>query len=84
MIQSAYNFNFALIDDKGLASLAFRQWMTQASLSIPIVGTGSPEGVVEAAQYRQYLDSTGSAGNISYRKMLPDIAGDVTKGWVKE
>jgi hypothetical protein len=60
----------------------FRQFTQDASLSIPIVGTGSPEGVITARQYSLYIDSTGSAGSIEYRKMQPDIAGDVTKGWV--
>jgi hypothetical protein len=61
---------------------AFRQWTQDASLSIPIVGAGSPEGVVEARQYSLYLDTTGSAGSIQYRKMQPDVLGDRSKGWV--
>jgi hypothetical protein len=60
----------------------FRQFTQDASLSIPIVGSGSPEGVVEARQYSLYIDSTGSSGSIEYRKMQPEIGGDVTKGWV--
>ena len=84
MIQPPFNFSYPIVDKDGYASTSFRQWVNQASLSIPIIGSGSPEGVVEAAQYRQYLDTAGSAGNISYRKMLPDIGGDVTMGWVKE
>lgn len=63
-------------------SQAFRQFTQEASLSIPIVGTGSPEGVVEAVQYSLYLDRTGSAGAIQYRKMIPSIANDRKKGWV--
>ena len=53
-----------------------------AALSIPITGTGSPEGVVEAVQFSLYLDSAGSAGSIQYRKMQPEIAGDRRRGWV--
>lgn len=63
-------------------SQAFRQFTQEASLSIPIIGTGSPEGVVEAVQYSLYLDRTGSAGAIQYRKMIPSIANDRKKGWV--
>jgi len=71
-----------IIGNDGTMEQAFRQWTQDASLSIPIVGTGSPEGVVEARQYSLYLDSAGSAGSIQYRKMLPDIGGDKTKGWI--
>ena len=68
--------------DDGTMEQAFRQWTQDASLSIPIVGAGSPEGVVEARQYSLYLDTTGSAGSIQYRKMQPDVLGDRSKGWV--
>jgi len=68
--------------DDGTMEQAFRQWTQDAALSIPIVGVGSPEGVVEARQYSLYIDSTGSAGSIQYRKMLPDIGGDRSQGWL--
>jgi len=71
-----------IIGNDGTMEQAFRQWTQDASLSIPIVGTGSPEGVVEARQYSLYLDSAGSAVSIQYRKMQPDIGGDRTRGWV--
>jgi hypothetical protein len=61
---------------------AFRTWTLDASLSIPIVGVGSPEGVVEARQYQLYIDSTGAAGFIEYRKMLSEIGGDRAQGWL--
>ena len=70
-----------IIEANGTMTQVFRTWTLDASLSIPIIGTGSPEGVVTARQYRLYIDSTGAAGSIEYRKMLPDIGGDVTQGW---
>jgi hypothetical protein len=70
-----------IIEDNGTMTQTFRTWTLDASLSIPIVGTGSPEGVVLARQYSLYIDATGAAGSIEYRKMLPDIAGDRTQGW---
>jgi hypothetical protein len=60
----------------------FRQFTQEAALSIPITGAGSPEGVVEAVQFSLYLDTTGSAGSIQYRKMQPEIGGDRSKGWI--
>ena len=71
-----------IVQDDGTMSQAFRQFTQDASLSIPIVGVGSPEGVIEAAQYSLYLDSSGGASAIQYRKMQPQIGGDRTKGWV--
>jgi hypothetical protein len=60
----------------------FQQWVLLVSDLMPIIGSGSPEGVVEAQQYALYLDTAGSAGSIQYRKMLPDIGGDKTQGWI--
>lgn len=71
-----------IVDSTGKMSQAFRTWTLDASLSIPLVGTGSPEGVLEARQYQLYIDSTGGAGSIQYRKMLSDIGGDRTQGWL--
>jgi len=71
-----------IVESDGTMAQPFRQFTQDASLSIPIVGNGSPEGVVEARQYSLYIDSTGSSGSIEYRKMQPDIGGDVTQGWV--
>jgi hypothetical protein len=76
------NVGQPIIENDGTMSQAFRQFTQDASLSIPIVGTGSPEGVIEAAQYSLYLDSSGGASAIQYRKMQPEIAGDRTKGWI--
>lgn len=76
------NATNAIVESNGTMSQAFRTWTISASLSIPIVGTGSPEGALEARQYQLYIDSTGAAGAIEYRKMLPDIGGDRTQGWI--
>lgn len=71
-----------IVSADGTMEQPFRQFTQDASLSIPIIGTGSPEGVVEARQYSLYIDSTGSTGSIEYRKMQPSIAGDTSKGWI--
>ena len=76
------NVGQPIVDENGTMAQAFRQFTQDASLSIPIVGSGSPEGVIEAAQYSLYLDSSGGASAIQYRKMQPEIAGDRTKGWI--
>jgi hypothetical protein len=71
-----------IVDPAGTMEQPFRQWTQDVSLAIPIIGSGSPEGVVEARQFSIYLDTAGSAGSIQYRKMLPEIGGDRTQGWV--
>ncbi len=71
-----------IVEPDGTMAQPFRQFTQDASLSIPIVGSGSPEGVVEARQYSLYIDSTGSTGSIEYRKMLPDIGGNTKQGWI--
>jgi len=76
------NVGQPVVEANGTMSQAFRQFTQEASLSIPIVGTGSPEGVIEAVQYSLYLDGSGSAGAIQYRKMLPSIGGDRKQGWI--
>lgn len=71
-----------IVEPDGTMAQPFRQFTQEASLSIPITGSGSPEGVVEAVQFSLYLDTSGGAGSIAYRKMQPDVAGDRTKGWI--
>lgn len=71
-----------IVQPDGTMAQPFRQFTQDASLSIPIVGTGSPEGVVEARQYSLYIDSTGTTGSLQYRKMQPEIGGDTSQGWV--
>ena len=72
----------AIIDDFGSMVQEFRTWvqtMTDRSL---IIGTGSPETVVEASQGAQYMDDAGTAGSILYIKRDADISGDKTQGWI--
>lgn len=67
--------------DDGTMEQPFRDVMNELNAFIPLHGTGTPEGVVDAFQYSVYLDDAGVTGTTEYRKMLTDIAGDTTKGW---
>ena len=60
----------------------FFQWMLGVTNLQPIIGNGSPEGVVEAAQGRFYMNDAGTAGAILYVKRDADIAGNRTNGWI--
>lgn len=65
----------------GTMDQLFRQWTLQVGNSLPLVGTGSPEGVVEAPQYSLYIDESAPLTPVQYRKMLPEVTGDRKKGW---
>lgn len=73
----------AIVDSTGRMSRQFQEWQALVTRLLPMTGTGSPEGVVEAEQYQHYYDTSGSAGNILYIKMQSDVGGDKSQGWVK-
>lgn len=83
MPQSPQRLNSSnpIVEGVGTPSQVFRGWALQVSNSLPIVGTGTPEGAVEAAQYTVYVDETVPLTPVQYRKMLPEVGGDRSKGW---
>lgn len=75
-------FRTQMTTEKRSVSRIFLQFFSRlADLDIEI-GTGDPEGVVEANQSKLYMDSAGTVGAILYIKRDADISGDSTKGWV--
>lgn len=71
------------ITDGDLMTQQMRTFVTQVTASGLVIGTGSPEGVVEANQGRMYMDDAGTAGSILYIKRdASDGAGDTSIGWV--
>ena len=80
---SISDLNYSLpITDEDKMTLRFREWANQVTLLSPLDGEGSPEGVVEATQLREYIDTLGVAGAIKYVKRDADIGGDRTLGWI--
>ena len=75
-----------IIDADGTLTLQSRSYFLALddaiNLSIVATGSGSPEGVLEALVTKQYMDTAGTAGAITYIKKLADIAGDKTMGWI--
>lgn len=63
-------------------SQPMRERMREVGNAIPLTGTGSPEGVVEALQAQLYIDLSGGAGTMLYVKKDAALAGDTTQGWV--
>lgn len=73
------SFNESPLDNTGRR---FRAWVSGVTDLDIITGTGTPEGVVEAAQKRLYMDETGVSGSVLYIKRDADIGGDRTQGWI--
>lgn len=78
MRYSEPNLNKSIIDSLGKAAKDLRLWIQNVTRRQMTSGTGSPEGVVDAIQNAQYIDT---ASDLLYYKRDADIAGDTTKGW---
>jgi hypothetical protein len=71
-----------IVDKDGTMEPAFRDQMNRFWAQYPLAGAGDPNGVVEGDYLQLYIDVEGTTGSIEYRKMLPDVGGDKTLGWV--
>lgn len=71
----------AVVDESGRPTQELNLF-SEAVANLPvIVGSGSPESVIEAQQARLYMDSAGATGTILYIKKFNDIGGDRKLGW---
>ena len=68
--------------EDGSLQPAFQVFTQALSDRALIIGTSSPEGVIEANQGALYMDDAGTAGAILYVKRNADIASDRTQGWI--
>lgn len=72
---------FPLVDRSGMGENRFFGWIREITRRVndltPLEGTGSPEGVVEGALHRQYIDTDYPAGATLYIKTT--ATGDT--GW---
>ena len=72
----------AIVKKDGTMQDVFKLFtLAVAKLSL-LQGSGSPEGVVEAEQGREYMDTAGTASTIKYIKRDADIGGDKSQGWI--
>ena len=71
-----------IIDESGEMVQEMRTWTQIITDQALIIGTGSPETVIEALQGTVYMDDAGTAGSILYIKRDADIGGDKTQGWI--
>ena len=75
--------NRPFVDEKGILTSQSRTFLREIFIQSLIVGTGSPEGVVEAEITSRYMDDAGTAGAILYIKRdADDGAGDKSIGWI--
>ena len=77
------NSSEAITETDNTMTQVLRTWTTRVADGLPIVATGSPEGVIEAPQYTLYIDEAVPLSPVQYRKMLPFINDDRSKGWVE-
>lgn len=70
-----------IIDSDGKMEQAFRFWSNRVSDDLTLIGTGNPDGVLDAPQYSLYVDETVPLIPVQYRKMLPEVGGDTKQGW---
>ena len=71
-----------ITDDNGEFTPQFRQWINSINNQSLIIGTGNPEGIIEATAGSKYMDDIGVAGSVLYIKQKDSIINDKTKGWV--
>lgn len=71
-----------IVDGNGSQSVQMRSWTKIITDQSLIIGTGIPEGNVEAVQGSSYMDDAGVAGMIKYIKRDDNVLGDKKKGWI--
>ena len=71
-----------IVEEDGTLTSQSRTFFRTLFIQALIIGTGTPEGVVVAEQGANYMDDTGTASNLEYRKQKGDIGGDKSLGWV--
>lgn len=71
-----------IVDSRGMLTQEARSFFRVIIDRSLIIGTGSPDGVIEADQGAEYMDDAGTHGNIKYIKRDSSLAGDRSKGWI--
>lgn len=73
---------FPIVTEERTMTSTFKNFVLEVHKQSLQIGTGSPEGVLEAAKGSEYMDDDGVTGSIKYIKKLEAIAGDRKKGWI--
>ena len=70
-----------IVEKDGTLTLQSRTYFRQITERAVIVGSGSPDGVVEATQGATYIDEDASLGSVFYVKQKQNVGGDNSLGW---
>ena len=70
-----------VVEEDGTMAPFFTSYMQTITERAMIIGSGSPEGVIEAVKGALYMDEDAASGDVLYVKRLADISGDNTQGW---
>jgi hypothetical protein len=62
------NSNRPVVRQDGTQETEFQRWTQKVSQRALIIGSGNPEGQIEAQQGGMYMDEDGAAGNVLYLK----------------
>lgn len=72
----------SFVDKEGSITLRVSEWLNIVNLFLPIEGTGSPEGVIEARVGQTFIDtSANTSSGFLYMKQKADISGNRKNGW---
>ncbi len=74
------DYGLPIVTPDGKQTQEFNDAVDDMIHAIPLIGTGTPEGVVEARQGQFYIDDTNLP--VLYAKQLSSIDGDKSQGWV--
>lgn len=71
-----------IVEDDGSLTLQSRTYFKLLTDRALIIGSGSPDGLVEANQGATYLDEDAALGNVFYIKQKSSVGGNNSLGWV--
>ena len=77
------NSSRPLVNEDLSPSKQLNTWLGVVTAQSMIIGSGPPEGIVEAIQTAVYMDQLGITEAVLYIKRdADDGSGDRTKGWI--
>lgn len=79
---SPQNRSAKIVNENGQMIDPFASFIDNVTKLGVIVGTGSPEAVVEAEIGQLYMNDAGTAGSILFIKRDDSIGGDFSQGWI--
>lgn len=79
--RNAPDYTVEIVNENRKSTQEFNSWTSEVTRALIIIGTGSPDGLIDAAQGQLYMDQDGATGTLLYIKKLAGIGNDSTLGW---